>query len=151
MSPGGKEKRPSPPFAGSRDQNPCGLRERRVSHSRASSQPIRLEHEELLPILAEAITLGGRVASAAKAVTTVPLHPRAEMWEAYALPLLGLLPKLAAGTVKPEMGRVLAMTDLLKASLATRQNQLPAGLSKTIIVSYGRRNAERRCRRGTGS
>jgi hypothetical protein len=80
-------------------------------------QPLWLEHEELLAGLAHATTLNGRVGAAAKAVTAL-LHSHAEKEEAYALPPLGLLPQLAAGAVTPEMGRVLAQTDLLKANLA---------------------------------
>ena len=79
-------------------------------------QPKWIEHEELLAEFEKATKLGGRVGQAAKRVAKA-LHPHAQKEEAYALPPLGLLPQLTDGKVTPEMGRVIKMTDLLKADL----------------------------------
>jgi hypothetical protein len=45
------------------------------------------------------------------------LHPHFVKEEEYALPPLGLLPRLATGDVTPEMADVLALTERLKAEL----------------------------------
>lgn len=78
--------------------------------------PLKLEHEELHAILADATKVGGKIGDAAKAVAQI-LHPHFVKEEEYALPPLGLLPLLAAGHVTPEMCDVLTMTDRLRAEL----------------------------------
>lgn len=78
--------------------------------------PLKLEHDELHSELARATREPGRIGEAARAVASV-LHNHFVKEEACAIPPLGLLPQLAAGTVTQEMADVLKMTDTLKAGL----------------------------------
>lgn len=77
---------------------------------------LKVEHEELHAELVQATKVEGPVGEAARNVATL-LHPHFVKEEEYALPPLGLLGPLATGAVTPEMRRVLAMTDRLKADL----------------------------------
>lgn len=77
---------------------------------------LRVEHEELHAELVQATKVEGPVGEAARNVATL-LHPHFVKEEEYALPPLGLLGPLATGAVTPEMRKVLAMTDRLKADL----------------------------------
>jgi F0F1-type ATP synthase membrane subunit b/b' len=79
-------------------------------------QPLKVEHEELHAELVKATKVAGKIGNAAKAVAK-RLHPHFVKEQEYALPPLGLLSALAEGSVTPEMGDVLAMTDKLKAGL----------------------------------
>lgn len=79
-------------------------------------QPLKSEHDELHEELVKATNAGGKIAEAAKAVAAL-LHPHFVKEEAYALPPLGLLPRLAEGNITPEMEQVLLMTERLKAEL----------------------------------
>ncbi len=79
-------------------------------------QPLKLEHDELHAELAKATQVGGKIGEAATAVAKL-LHPHFVKEEAYAMPPLGVLPALAAGTVTPEMATVLPMADRTKAEL----------------------------------
>ncbi len=71
------------------------------------------EHEELHAGLAGAFRAGGRKAEAARRLLEV-LHPHLVKEEEIAMPLLGLLPRLAAGEVTPEMAELLGRADRLK-------------------------------------
>jgi hypothetical protein len=82
----------------------------------AIPQPLQSEHDELHAELVKATNAGGRIAEAAKAVAAL-LHPHFVKEESYALPPLGLLPRLAEGNITPEMSQVLSMTERLKAEL----------------------------------
>ena len=84
--------------------------ELRIPHS------LKLEHEELHAELVKATGEGGKVGEAAKVVAKA-LHPHFVKEDEYALPPLGLLSLLAEGKVEPEMTKVLAITDKLKAEL----------------------------------
>lgn len=77
---------------------------------------LKVEHDELHAELSHATKVEGAVGAAARHVATL-LHPHFVKEEEYALPPLGLLPALANGAVTPEMRKVLAMTDRLKAEL----------------------------------
>ena len=58
--------------------------------------------------------------------------------EEYALPLLGLLPRLASGDVTPEMADVLALTERLKAELPQMLEEhkaIVAALSHLVEVA----------------
>ena len=79
-------------------------------------RPLKLEHDELHEQLRQATRETGDLGEAAKAVAKL-MHPHFVKEEEYALPPLGLLPLLAKGTVTPDMGAVLLMTDKLKAEL----------------------------------
>lgn len=78
--------------------------------------PLKAEHEELHAELVKATEAGGKIGEAARDVASV-LHPHFVKEEEFALPPLGLLSAAAKGEIAPEMRRVLAMTDKLKAEL----------------------------------
>ena len=78
---------------------------------------IKLEHQELHEELEEATLEDGPIGEGAKAVNRV-LQPHFEKEEEFALPLLGVLPSLSSGQTLPEISKVLAMSNRLKAELA---------------------------------
>jgi hemerythrin HHE cation binding domain-containing protein len=84
----------------------------------AIPKSIQVEHEAIHSALVDATKAPGAVGVAAKELATV-LHPHFVREEEIALPPLGLLEPLAAGTPVPEatMRDVLVMTDALKAEL----------------------------------
>lgn len=77
---------------------------------------LRGEHEEIHAALERAMRATGRTGAAARALAKV-LHPHFVREEQIALPPLGLLAPLSRGEWKPEMTRVLPMTDSLRAEL----------------------------------
>jgi hemerythrin superfamily protein len=79
-------------------------------------QSMQKEHAELHTDLAGATQVPGKIGEAAQAVAKT-LHEHFEREEEFALPPLGLLPRLATDEVRPEMSGVLALTDGLKAEL----------------------------------
>jgi Hemerythrin HHE cation binding domain len=99
--------------------------------------PLKGEHEELHEELARATKVAGEIGDAARAVAQI-LHPHFVKEEAYALPPLGLLPRLAAGDVTPEMADVLALTERLKAELPQMLEEhkaIVAALSHLVEVA----------------
>ncbi len=78
-------------------------------------ESLKIEHEELHAELARAVSAGGRIGAAAKAVADV-LHPHFVAEEELVLPPLGLMPSLAGGEISPKMRDVLAMTDTVKSN-----------------------------------
>ena len=82
----------------------------------AIPRPMKLEHEQLHDQLRKATRESGSLGEAAKAVAKL-MHPHFVKEEEYALPPLGLLPRLASGQVTPDMAAVLPLTDKLKAEL----------------------------------
>jgi iron-sulfur cluster repair protein YtfE (RIC family) len=81
-------------------------------------ESIEREHAAIHALLVEATQAPGRVGSAAKALASV-LHPHFVREEEIALPPLGLLAPLAAGTPIGEavLADALAMTEALRAEL----------------------------------
>jgi iron-sulfur cluster repair protein YtfE (RIC family) len=81
-------------------------------------ESIEREHAAIHTLLVEATQAPGRVGSAAKALASV-LHPHFVREEEIALPPLGLLAPLAAGTPIGEavLADALAMTEALRAEL----------------------------------
>jgi hypothetical protein len=79
-------------------------------------RPLKAEHDELHAELVKATQAGGRTGEAAEAVARA-LHPHFLKEEEFALPPLGLLPRLARERVTPGLRAVLPMTDRLKAEL----------------------------------
>lgn len=77
---------------------------------------LKAEHDELHHELAAATKAAGPVGEAARAVATL-LHPHFVDEEAFALPPLGLLMKLAQGEEISDAAAVIALTDRLKAEL----------------------------------
>ncbi len=79
-------------------------------------QAMQKEHAELHAELERATRLPGRLGAAARAVAAA-LHEHFAREEEFALPPLGLLPRLASGEASRDMQDVLLMTDRLKAEL----------------------------------
>lgn len=99
--------------------------------------PLKGEHEELHEELARATKVVGNIGDAARAVAQIS-HPHFVKEEEYALPPLGLLPRLAAGDVTPEMADVLALTERLKAELPQMLEEhkaIVAALSHLVEVA----------------
>ena len=102
------------------------------------------EHEELHAELVEATRLGGKIGEAAREVATL-LHPHFVREEANALPPLGLLRALAAGSVTPEMRRVLTMTDTLKTELPQMLGEhqaVASALHRLVLAAQGENKPE---------
>jgi hypothetical protein len=76
----------------------------------------KAEHGQLRGILQRAERMGGRTGAAATEVMKV-LFPHMVMEERYAMPPLKLLPRIARGEVTPDMTRVIAVSQTLKAEL----------------------------------
>jgi hypothetical protein len=104
-------------------------------------QPLKEEHEELHAGLVRATQAGGKVGGAAKAVAQV-LHPHFVKEEEFALPPLGLLPRLAQGNVTPEMRNVLPLTDRLKSELPQmlEEHKAIVGALKNLVAVARREN-----------
>jgi hypothetical protein len=77
---------------------------------------LRLEHDDLAQFLAAASGERGRVGDEVRRVARL-LEPHARKEEAFAMPPLGLLARLARGEVHPGMAEVLSHTDWLKNNL----------------------------------
>lgn len=94
------------------------------------------EHHELHEELAKVLQSGGKTGTAAEAVAKL-LHPHFVKEEEFALPPLGLLSRLAAGTVTAEMGNVTSMTDKLKADLPQMlaEHQAIVGALQDLIAA----------------
>jgi hypothetical protein len=75
-----------------------------------------LEHDELARFLAAASGEAGRLGEEVRRVARL-LEPHTRKEEAFALPPLGLLARLARGEVHPGMAEVLPHTDWLKSNL----------------------------------
>ena len=82
-------------------------------------QSVQAEHQAIHSALVEATKAPGRVGTAAKALAEV-LHPHFVREEQIALPPLGLLAPLAAGTKlsDAQVSEALAMTDSLRRELS---------------------------------
>jgi hypothetical protein len=89
-----------------------------TSQTLAVPASVHAEHEVIHAALIEATRAAGRVGAAANALASV-LHPHFVREEQIALPPLGLLAPLAAGTAIPAatVSEVLTMTDALKREL----------------------------------
>src|SRR5690242_3871223 len=79
---------------------------------------LRRQHEELHDFLAGAAREPGALGEAARHVARL-LEPHCRKEEAFALPPLGLLERLARGDVQPAMAEVCVHTEWLRKNLAT--------------------------------
>ncbi len=84
-------------------------------------RPLQSEHDELHSTLVRATKEPGRVGAAANAVANL-MHSHFAKEEQFALPPIGLLPKLARGEVTSDMEEVLVLTDRLEHELADMLN-----------------------------
>ncbi|HEY8505800.1 MAG TPA: hemerythrin domain-containing protein [Gemmataceae bacterium] len=100
------------------EANAAGLQDKNKGKGAPLKPPgsLKAEHDELHAELVRATKAGGKTGEAARAVAKV-LHPHFVKEEELAMPPLGLLSDLAAGAVRPEMARVLELTDKLKEDL----------------------------------
>ena len=92
-------------------------------------ESLETEHKELHVELKRIIEGGGATAEAAKAVAK-PLHKHFTEEEEYAMPPLGLLAPLAAGTVLLDMLPVITFTELVKERLPVLLRE-----HKTIVAA----------------
>lgn len=100
-------------------------------------ESLTAEHAALHAELEGAIESGGETGKAAQAVATV-LHPHFVQEEKYALPPLGLLPKLARGEVSSDMAAILPLTEELKRSLPqmlSEHQQIQAALARLVAAA----------------
>lgn len=79
---------------------------------------LRLEHDDLHQFLAAASDEPGELGEEMRRVARL-LEPHARKEEAFAMPALGLLARLARGEVNAEMAQVFPHTDWLKNNAAT--------------------------------
>ena len=79
---------------------------------------LRIEHDELNQFLASLGREPGTLGEELRRVARL-LEPHARKEEAFAMPALGLLARLARGEVHPEMAQVFPHTDWLKNNAAT--------------------------------
>lgn len=77
---------------------------------------LQAEHKELHEELVRLTKVGGKTGEAAKAVANA-LHSHFRNEEELAMPPLGLLRALVDGPVRPEMAKVVDLTDKLKREL----------------------------------
>ncbi len=85
-----------------------------MEHSTPDS--LKREHADLHGGIVAASRSGGKTAAAAQAVGQA-LLPHFEREEAYALPPLGTLLRLAKGDIPPDSDRIIALADSLKKDL----------------------------------
>ncbi len=88
----------------------------RPAASFAIPAALQAEHEELHRDLAAITKLPGKTGTAAQRVAKL-LHAHFTSEEEFALPPLGLLVPLARGPVSPNMAKITAVTDRLKAEM----------------------------------
>ena len=78
--------------------------------------PLKAEHEELHARLVKATQVPGEVGAAAREVARL-LHPHFVKEEAFALPPLGVLARVASGQVTPDMQNAMEMAQRLRGEL----------------------------------
>jgi len=105
-------------------------------------QSIRLQHRQIIDRLATlAAGKGPAAAPAQKALVFLKDHYAKE--EAYVLPPLGLLPRLAKGDISKDMEPAIALADRAKAASADLQNdhiRITALMNE--LVEAGRKTAD---------
>lgn len=107
-------------------------------------RPLKTEHDELHGELARATEAPGEVGNAAREVARL-LHPHFVSEEEFALPPLGLLPALAAGTLTPDMRSAMEMARRLKAELPHMLDEhkaIVAALAKLVDESHKARRED---------
>ena len=108
---------------------------------------LKAEHDALHAILAKATREAGALGEAAHELARV-LHPHFVKEEEIAMPPLGLLSRLAWGTVTPDMTLILPLTRRLKAELPVmllEHKQIVAALQRFRARAHeaGRADYER--------
>jgi hypothetical protein len=98
---------------------------------------LETEHHEIHEALAEATRAPGRVGAAAKELAAV-LDPHFERENQIALPPLGLLAPLAAGTTPAGLQDALAMSDALRKEMPRmldEHKRIRAATEKLLVVA----------------
>lgn len=105
---------------------------------------LRLEHDELKQCLAAAQGEHGELGRALRRVgRLLETHFRRE--EAFAMPPLGLLARLARGELEPAMAEVLPQAEWLKANLDTlhaEHQEIAAGLERLLAAAQAAGRSE---------
>jgi len=107
-------------------------------------KPLKSEHDELHAALVRATKEPGKIGAAAKAVAAL-LHPHFVKEEQFALPPIGLLPRLARGEVTSDMEEALVLTDRLENELAGMLNdhkEIIAALKQLLAAARGQDKVE---------
>ena len=98
---------------------------------------LSMELEAIQEELSRATRIGGKTANAAWEVTRV-LYPHVYREEAFAIPPLLLLPKLARGEFDPDMETMLQKTEIMKSEfprMLEEHKSIVASLQKLLQVS----------------
>lgn len=102
---------------------------------------LKAEHEEIHEELVRLTKAGGKTGEAARAVANA-LHPHFVQEEELAMPPLGLLRPLTEGPVRPEMAKVVELTDKLKRELPTmlKEHEAIVGALRTLAEAGKQEN-----------
>lgn len=107
-------------------------------------ESLKLEHDELHHQLATITHLDGKIGEAAHYVSKL-MHPHFIAEEEFAIPPLGILPKLIQGNLDEDWEDVLRMTDRLKTELPKmleEHNSIVAALNNLIKIARDENNTE---------
>lgn len=102
---------------------------------------LRIEHDELHQFLAAATHEPGTLGDEIRRVARL-LEPHARKEEAFAMPALGLIARLARGEVHADMAQVFPHTDWLKnnaATLVAEHHMIVAATEKMLEAARGER------------
>ena len=105
---------------------------------------LRLGHDEARAEFVRATTEGGPIGVAAKRLAQMCL-PHFEREEKYVFPVLGLLPELTRGVVRPEMAVVLPLIAAFSAKhdvLDSQHQSIQSAIDALLQASHREKNRE---------
>jgi hypothetical protein len=104
-------------------------------------ESLKAEHNGLHEELVRVSKAGGKTGEAAKIVAEV-LHPHFVKEEELAMPPLGLLRALVDGPVRPEMAKIMELTDKLKKELPAmlKEHEAIVGALQTLVEAAKKEN-----------
>ena len=105
---------------------------------------LRLSHDEARSELVRATTEEGRIAKAAKRLADLCL-PHFEWEEKTVFPVLGLLPELTRGDVRPEMVEILPMIAEFSSkqdALANQHQLILSAVEGLLLAAHREKNRE---------
>ena len=105
---------------------------------------LQLSHDDARAEIVRATLQGGRIAVAAKRLAEVCL-PHFEREENYVFPVLGLLPELMKGLVRPEMKQVLPLISDFNArhdALDSEHRLMHAAIDELLTASHLEKSRE---------
>ncbi len=106
--------------------------------------PLTLMHQALRADINDASKLEGRTGQAARLVARL-IEPHYAKEEEFALPPLGLLPQLAAGTIEPQMAAAVTMAKRLHdelSDLLAERHMIVAALEELMEAAEAEDHAE---------